>query len=97
MLKCIYSVKVNSQAGTKCACVITTQKGQSHKILSLGSQTFMHFARKFSRGASGRRKSYWGFVSVFKNTPKKLILISIFPLKVAVTLLNDSRKGAVGA
>ena len=57
----------------------------------------MHFARKFSRGASGRRKSYWGFVSVFKNTPKKLILISIFPLKVAATLLNDSRKGAVGA
>ena len=46
----IYSVKANSQAGNKWVYVMTTQKGQSRKILSLGSKTFAHFAGKFNRG-----------------------------------------------
>ena len=50
-----------------------------------------------ARGLSSGRKRFWGYVSVFDNTHKKLILKSIVPLKVAATLLSGSRKGAVGA
>ena len=41
------SIKANSQADNKWVYVMTTQNGQSHKILRLGSQIF---TEKFSRG-----------------------------------------------
>ena len=44
-------------------------------------------------GLESRGECYWGYVSVFDNTPEKLILKSIFHLKVAATLLSGSRKG----
>lgn len=46
----IYSVKADSQAGNIWVCVMLTQKGQNHNILSLGSQRFTPLAEKFSRG-----------------------------------------------
>ena len=46
----IYSVKVSTQASSIWVYVMTTQKDQSPKILSLGSQKFMHFTEKFSMG-----------------------------------------------
>ena len=44
-----------------------------------------------------KREHCWGFASVFENTAEKLILKSIFPLKVAATLLSGSRKDVVEA
>ena len=49
-----------------------------------------------ARGPEFRRERCWGYVSVFEYTSEKLILKSIFPLKVAAVLLSDSRKSAVG-
>ena len=42
------------------------------------------------------RERCWGYESVFENTPKKLILKSVFTLKDAAALLSGSTKGAVG-
>ena len=53
----------------------------------------MHFARKFSRGFQAQERALLGYVSVYENTPKKLIHL---PVKVETTLLGDSRKGAIG-
>ena len=36
------------------------------------------------------------YIFVFEDTPKKLILKSIFPLKVDTTLFSGSRKVAAG-
>ena len=77
--------------------VMKTHKDLSHKILNLGSQKFTHFAENSAGGLKSRRERYWGYVSVFQNTLEKLILKSIFPLKIAATLLSGSRKCAVGA
>ena len=44
-----------------------------------------------SRGLWSRREHCWGYVSGSENTNKKLILKSIFPLKVATTLLCGAR------
>ena len=37
-----------------------TQKGQSHKTLSLGFQKFTHFAGKFRRGPQVQEKALLG-------------------------------------
>ena len=89
--------KVNSQIRNVWVYVMTTQKDKSHKILSLGSQKFLHFAEKLAGDLKSRRERYWGYVSTFEIIPEKLILKSIFPLKVAATLISGSWKGAVGA
>ena len=45
----LYSVKVNSQVGNIWICVMTTQKGESPRILNLMSQKIYAFYGKFSR------------------------------------------------
>ena len=53
-----------------------------------------------SAGGGGFRvqeRTLLRLLSVFENTPEKLIVKSIFPIKVAATLLGGSRKGAVRA
>ena len=73
---------------------MTTQKGQGRKMLSLGPQIFMDNVA----GSLGFwRERCWGYVSIFVNTPEKVIFKFIFPQKFAATLHSDSRKGAVGA
>ena len=68
--------------------ILFIQKGQSHKILSI-------LAENLAKGLRYRRKRCWSYVSVFENTLEKLILKTIFPKKVAVTLLSGSRKDTV--
>ena len=41
-----------------------------------------------------RREHRWGYVSIYENTPEKLLHL---PPKVAATLLSGSRKGTIGA
>ena len=43
-----------------------------------------------------RGKHCWVYVSIFENTPEKLILKSIFHLKVAATFQSSLKKGTVG-
>ena len=82
----IYRTKANSQATNLRVDIITSQKDQSRKAKSL------RFVRKFSRGLESRKGRCWGYVlPVFQNTPEKLILKSIFSLKVVATLLSGSR------
>ena len=68
--------------------VMTTQKGLSRKIFSLGFQKCMHFARKFSRGPQVHERVLMGLrIGIcLENTAEKLILRSIIHLKVAATL-----------
>ena len=58
----------------------------------------LYFAGKFSRGGA----QVWEHVVqsykfVFENTPKKLILKSLFPPMVEAILLSSSKKSAAGA
>ena len=93
----ICSDKANSEAGNIRVYAIATQKGQCRKILNQGSQEIYAFLLENSAGDLGsRRERFWGYVSVFDYTPKRLILKCIFPLKVAATLLSGSRKVAIG-
>ena len=66
-----------------------------------GLKNLCILSENLAGGLGSRREYYWGCVSTFENTLEKLILKSIFPLKVALTLLSGSylltRKGAVGA
>ena len=84
----IYICTANSQVGN----IMATQKGQNCKILSQGSQKLNHFVGKFRRGPWSRRKHCWDYVSVFKNTSEKLILKSIFPIKVTTTCCSGVDK-----
>ena len=61
----------------------------------LGSQKCKYLPEYLVRGLRSGRECRCGYVTVFENTSEKLILKSIFPLKVAVTLLSGSRKGKV--
>ena len=76
---CIYSVVANSQAGNIWVYVMTTQKSHSSKILKLGYNNLGILPENLARGLGSRREHWWAYVSVFVNTPKKLILKSIFP------------------
>ena len=80
----IYSLKANSQAGNKWVYVMTTQKGHL-RILP----------ENLTEGFGSKGEGWWNYI--FENKPKKLILKSIFPKKVAAILLSGSRKGTVGA
>ena len=57
--------------------------------------TFTHFARKFSRATRVQERALLGLHICLWEYTEKLILKSIFPLKVPATLLISSRKGAV--
>ena len=46
-----------------------------------------------AKGLGSRRERCWGYISM-RIHPKSCF---IFPLKVAATLINSSRKGTVGA
>ena len=63
-------------------------------ILGISSREFMHSVGNSVEGFGSRKECYWGFVSIFENTPKSCRISS---LKVARTLLSGSGKGAVGA
>ena len=42
------------------------KKGQSHKILSLGSQKFTNFAKHFAGGLESSREHNWAYIAIFK-------------------------------
>ena len=79
----IHSVKTKSQAGSIWVYLMTKQKGQSHKTLSLRSQKFIHFAWKFSKGpwvqewAHLPPKSCWNFTKWFKEGHSWSIVIRV--------------------
>ena len=84
----IYSVKVNSHRGNICVYVMTTKKGKAARY----SARDLRILLIFQQGALGtRRECCLGYISIFENTPEKLILKSIFPLKVAATLVVQGR------
>ena len=74
---------------------MAAQIGQSHKILGWGLKNVSILPEYLARGLRSGRECRCGYVTLFENTSEKLILKSIFPLKVAVTLLSGSRKGKV--
>ena len=77
----IYSVKANSQAGNMCQIYNDNTNRPKLKenqpgILGISSREFMHFAGNSAEGLGARREHCWGYISVFENTPKKLLHIS---------------------
>ena len=90
----IYCITAKNRAVSIWVYVMTTRKGKDRKILSLGPQIF---TENLAGGLGFTRDRCWGYVSIFVNTLEKLILKFIFSLKVAATLLSDSRKDEVGA
>ena len=68
----IYSVKAKSQAGNIWVKdIMTIQKGQSHKMLSLRILKNYAFCQKIQQRASGSGESTtWGCIAVYKNTPE---------------------------
>ena len=46
-------------------------------ILGISSREFMHFARNLAEGLGSRRERCCEYVSVFENTPKKLLHLSL--------------------
>ena len=42
-------------------------------ILGISSREFMHFTGNSAEGLGSRRERCWDYVSVFENTPKKLL------------------------
>ena len=45
-------------------------------ILGISSREFTHFVGNSSEGLRSRRESCWDYVSVFANTPKRLVHLS---------------------
>ena len=45
-------------------------------ILGISSREFMHFAGNSAEGLGSRRECCWDYISVFENTPKKLLCLS---------------------
>ena len=77
----IYSVKAKSEAGNMSQIYNDNTKRPKLKenqpgILGISLREFMHFAGNSAKGLGSSRKHCWGYVSVFENTPKKLLLIS---------------------
>ena len=63
-------------------------------ILGISSREFTHSVGNLAEGFRSGREPCWGYISIFENTPKSC---RVSPVKVAVTLLSGSGKGAVGA
>ena len=74
----IYSVKANSQVGNVRVFIMTTQKGQSHTRYSAWDPKNLCNLTENLAGGLGSRTEH-GYVSVFDNTPEKLILKPSFP------------------
>ena len=53
----MYNVNANSQKGIIYVYLMTMKKGHSPKMLSLGSQKFLHSTRKFSREPQGLERA----------------------------------------
>ena len=64
----IYSVKVKNQVVNIWVYVMTTQKGQGCKILSLGPQIF---TENLAGRPGSRRECCWGYVPIFVHTSRK--------------------------
>ena len=45
-------------------------------ILGISSREFTHFAGNSTESLGSRRKRCWDYISVFENTPKKLLHLS---------------------
>ena len=71
-------------------------KPKENQLGTLGilSREFTHSVGNSAEDLGSGRECWWGYLSIFENTPKSYC---ISPLKVAVTLLSHSEKGAVGA
>ena len=63
-------------------------------ILEVSSREFMHYVGNSAEGLWSRREHCWGYVSIFENTPKKLL--HLFP-KSCRNFTQWSGKGVVGA
>ena len=95
----IYIVKAKSQEGN-----IWVKHNDNAKrpklnenqlgILGISSREFTHSVGNSAEGFRSGREPCWGYISIFENTPKSC---RVSPVKVAVTLLSGSGKGAVGA
>ena len=73
-----------------------TKQRPNPQDTQLGILKIYAFCWKIQQEASAPGLSAAGFTYVFENKSKELIFKSIFPLKVAATLLSGSRKGTVG-
>ena len=63
-------------------------------ILGISSREFTHSVGNSAEGLGSGREHCWGCESIFQNAPKSCC---ISPLKVVMTLLSGSDKGAGGA
>ena len=61
----IYSVKAKNRVVSTWVYVMTTQKGQDRKILSLGPQIF---TENLAGDLGFRKDRCWGYVSILVNT-----------------------------
>ena len=66
---------------------MTTQKDQSRKKSTRDLKNLGILLENSAEGLGCRREHCWGYVFIYENTPKRN----------AATLLECSRKGAVGA
>ena len=53
----------------------------------LGISKIYAFCQNIPLGTMGQREHCWCYVSAFKNTPEKLVLKSIFPLKAVLKIM----------
>ena len=68
----IYSVKTKIQAGNIWVKdIITTQKGPSQKKSAKDLKNLSILPGNSAEGLWSRRECYWGYVSIYENTPKK--------------------------
>ena len=58
-------------------------------ILGISSREFTHYVGNSAEGLQSRTECCWGYVSIFENTPKKLL--HLFP-KSCATLLSVQGK-----
>ena len=73
------------------------KKRPQWQVIQLGVSKIYAFCRKNLEGSFGsRRERCCDYVSIFVYKPGKLILKSMFPLKIVATIIRVSRKGAVG-
>ena len=87
----IYSVKVNSHGGNICVYVMTTKKAKAARYSARDLKNLLILLENLAGALGTRRECCLGYISIFENTPEKLILKSIFPLKVAATLVVQGR------
>ena len=73
------------------------KKRPQRHVIQLGVSKIYAFCRKNLEGGFGsRRERCWDYISIFVYKAGKLILKSIFLLKIVATIIKGSRTGAVG-